>query len=50
MRTFGAIVLFLIVIVLSGLGYIYFSEGADAFSWETVHIHEEHTLEAADIQ
>ncbi|SOC08427.1 putative adhesin [Ureibacillus xyleni] len=45
MKILGSIVLFLAIIVISGVGFIYFSEGATAFSTKLTEIQDNYVTE-----
>ncbi|MCI3921081.1 DUF4097 domain-containing protein [Paenibacillus sp. TRM 82003] len=50
MRIIGYGLLFVIVIMLAGGGFLYYSEGPDAFSLETVALREEREVSGEGIQ
>jgi lia operon protein LiaG len=49
MRKLGNVMVFMGFILFSGLGFIYFTEGAEAFSTEVTSIHDGHDISAKDV-
>lgn len=49
MKKLGIFTVFISFIIFSGLGFIYYTEGAEAFSTEVVEIHEGHEIPAEKV-
>lgn len=50
MKILGYIGMFLGIILLSGIAFIYYTEGAEAFSTKTVPLHEEQTITGTKVK